>query len=99
MTGVEGHPWEHGFGLDVSPLGRLPGAVSRWQPGHPLSWVPLRPELVWEVTYDHWEADRFRHAPRFRHRRPDRDPRSCKLDQFPAPVGVTLNDLHEKANG
>ncbi len=99
VTGVEGHPWAHGFGLDVSPLGRLPGAVSRWQPGHPLSWVPLRPELVCEVTYDHWEGDRFRHAPRFRHWRPDRDPRSCSLDQFPAPVGVTLDDLHEKASG
>ena len=31
-----------------------------------LSWLPLRPELVVEVAYDHMEGDRFRHTAQFR---------------------------------
>jgi ATP-dependent DNA ligase len=82
ITPLAGHPWEHGFALEASPVGRLPGAVSRWQPGRELTWVPLRPERVCEVAYDHLQGDRFRHAPRFRRWRPDRNPRSCTYDQF-----------------
>ena len=46
--------------------GRLPGAVSRWNAKKDLSWLPLRPELVVEVAYDHMEGDRFRHTAQFR---------------------------------
>jgi ATP-dependent DNA ligase len=47
-----------------------------------LDWIPLAPSLVAEVAYDHVDADRFRHAARFRRWRPDRDPRSCRLEQL-----------------
>ena len=85
VTGIEGHPWEHGFGLGPSPLGRLLGAAGRWDPASmPMDWVPVRPELVCEVAYDQVDQGRFRHPARFRRWRPDRDPRSCTLDQLPA---------------
>ena len=82
-TSLQGHPWERGFGLGKSPLGRLLGAAGRWVPGEmELDWVPLRPELVAEVAYDQLDAHRFRHPARFRRWRPDREARSCALDQL-----------------
>jgi ATP-dependent DNA ligase len=45
-------------------------------------WVPLAPELVCEVAYDQLDGPRFRHPARFRRWRPDRDARSCTLDQL-----------------
>lgn len=84
VTDLEGHPWEHGFELGAGPVGRLPGAASRWAEGGAITWVPLRPELVAEVRYDHLEVDRLRHPARFKRWRPDRDPRSCTFDQFEA---------------
>ncbi|HEV3407064.1 MAG TPA: ATP-dependent DNA ligase [Gaiellaceae bacterium] len=87
VTEIEGHPWEHGFGLDPSPLGRLLGAAGRWAPGEMArDWIPVRPERVCEVAYDQIDGYRFRHPARFRRWRPDREPRSCALDQLePAP--------------
>lgn len=91
-TGIEGHPWERGFGLDKSPLGRLLGAAGRWVPGEmELEWVPLRPELVVEVAYDQLDGYRFRHPARFRRWRADREPRSCTLDQ----LDVAASEVHE----
>jgi ATP-dependent DNA ligase len=52
----------------------------------PLDWIPLVPELVCEVAFDHVDGDRFRHAARFRRWRPDRDPRSCQLAQLDLPA-------------
>ncbi|HYH51920.1 MAG TPA: ATP-dependent DNA ligase [Acidimicrobiia bacterium] len=77
-----GHPWEHGFLVGGGRLGHLPGAAGRWTPADHRDWIPVRPELVCEVAYDIWEGDRFRHAARFRHWRPDRDPASCTLEQM-----------------
>jgi ATP-dependent DNA ligase len=75
---LEGHPWEHGFNEPGGPVGRLPGTGSRWD----YEWMPLRPELVCEVSYDRVDAGRFRHGARFRHWRPDRDPESCTMEQL-----------------
>ena len=84
-TRLRGHPWEHGFGLGHSPLGRLGGAAGRWDPETmELDWVPLRPERVAEVRYDIVDGDRLRHPARFVRWRPDRDPRSCTLEQLGA---------------
>ena len=47
---------------------------SRWNAGKDLSFVPLRPERVVEVRYDHMEGERFRHTAQFNRWRPDRDP-------------------------
>lgn len=90
-TAIEGHPWEHGFNVD-GPIGRLPGAASRWGYGEQITWVPLQPKLVCEVAYDHLERDRFRYAARFRRWRPDREPRSCTYEQF-EDAGARISDL------
>lgn len=71
----------------------MPGAQSRWSAGKDLSWVPLRPERVLEVAYDHMQGDRFRHTARFRRWRPDRDPAGCSYAQLEEPVGYDLGDI------
>lgn len=82
---LDGHPWERGFLVAGSPMGRLKGAAARWSPDEmELDWVPLAPLCVCEVAYDHLDRDRFRHAARFRRWRPDREPRSCTFEQFGA---------------
>ncbi|MDN3309411.1 ATP-dependent DNA ligase [Microbacterium oryzae] len=83
------HPWGGGAGNG----GQLPGAGSRWNAAKDLSFVPLRPELVVEVAYDHMEGDRFRHIPSFRRWRSDRDPRSCTFAQLEQPRTATLTDV------
>jgi len=85
---LEGHPWEHGFLLAGGPQGRLPGAAGRWAPGEmPLDWFPIEPQRVCEVLYEQLDHLRFRHPARFVRWRPDREPRSCRLDQLVASAG------------
>ncbi|HUQ42258.1 MAG TPA: ATP-dependent DNA ligase [Candidatus Limnocylindrales bacterium] len=80
---LEGHPWERGFGLGQSPMGRLGGSAGRWDPAEmSIDWTPLRPDLVAEVRYDTVDAGRFRHPARFVRWRPDREPRSCTRAQL-----------------
>jgi ATP-dependent DNA ligase len=81
---LRGHPWEHGFLLGGGSAGRLPGSAGRWTPAMEMDWVPLAPERVVEVAYDRTDDDRFRHPARFRRWRPDREARSCLLDQLRA---------------
>lgn len=85
---LQTHPWGAWAGAD--PTARRPGAVSRWNTGKDLSFVPLEPLLVCEVAYDAMEGDRFRHTAQFRRWRPDRDPQSCTYDQLERPVSVPL---------
>jgi ATP-dependent DNA ligase len=66
---------------------RRPGAESRWTGGKDLSWVPLDPSLVCEVSYDQLSGNRFRHATRFHRWRPDKDPEQCTFDQLERPDG------------
>ena len=92
VTGFDGHPWNwaaHEAGQ------RTPrkGEGSRWNAGKDLSFVPLRPELVVEVRYDHMEGERFRHTAQFNRWRPDRTPRSCTYDQLEQPVRFRLDDI------
>ncbi|HEX3605462.1 MAG TPA: ATP-dependent DNA ligase [Candidatus Dormibacteraeota bacterium] len=89
-SAVEGHPWESWACAPEHEFQRLPGATSRWNAGRDLSWVPLRPELVCEVGYDHMEGTRFRHVAQFRRWRPDRDPGSCTYAQLEEPVRYDL---------
>ena len=80
---LAGHPWEHGFLIGGSAIGRLAGAAARWSPAEmALDWVPLAPERVCEVAFDHLDRDRLRHPARFRRWRPDRDARSCTFEQL-----------------
>lgn len=90
-------PGEHPWGAWADPAAhegkRLPGAVSRWNATKDLSFVPLRPELVVEVAYDHMEGNRFRHTAQWRRWRPDRDPRSCTYTQLEVPVSFDLAEI------
>jgi len=87
------HPWRAWAEADAQAAGRLPGAVSRWNAKKDLSWVPLRPELVVEVAYDHMEGTRFRHTAQWRRWRPDREPASCTYEQLERPVRFDLADI------
>ena len=66
---------------------------SRWNAGKDLSFVPLRPELVVEVRYDHMEGERFRHLAQFIRWRRDRTPESCTYEQLEQPVTFRLDDI------
>jgi ATP-dependent DNA ligase len=55
--------------------------------------VPLRPERVVEVRYDHMEGDRFRHTTQFVRWRPDRDPESCGYEQLERPARLDLAEV------
>lgn len=54
---------------------------SRFSKPDPVASVTLRPELVAEVAFDQLQGVRFRHAVTLLRFRPDRDARSCLLDQ------------------
>ena len=87
------HPWNYSElteGVEAGEPDRRPGGVTRWNAGKDLSWVPLRPELVCEVAYDHMEGGRFRHTAQFRRWRPDREPQSCTYEQLDRPVNFDL---------
>ena len=81
------HPW---LGELMSERVPTSSAGSRWNRDKDLSFVPLRPELVVEVAYDHMEGPRFRHTAQFRHFRPDRDPASCTYAQLERPIRFDL---------
>ena len=89
-VGETEHPWSSGV---AGEMDRRPGGVTRWNAGKDLSWVPLRPELVCEVAYDHMEGGRFRHTTQFRRWRPDRTPKSCTYAQLERPVSFDLADV------
>ena len=61
--------------------------------GKDLSFVPLRPERVVEVRYEHMEGTRFRHTAQWVRWRDDRDPRSCGFGQLEEPVNFNLAEL------
>ena len=88
----DAHPWAD-WRTAAEGADRRPGAQSRWNAGKDLSWVPLRPELVCEVRYDHMEGTRFRHTAQFSRWRPDRDATSCGYSQLEQPVRSDLAEL------
>lgn len=77
------------FGDDV----RTPGGESRWSAGKDLSWVPVKPGVVIEISYDQLTGDRFRHATRFERWRPDKDPLDCTFDQLDRPEGPGFSQI------
>jgi ATP-dependent DNA ligase len=66
---------------------RRPGGVSRWTGDKDLSWVPVTPGVVVQVSYDQLQGRRFRHATRFERWRPDKDAEACTMDQLERPEG------------
>lgn len=87
------HPWGEWADQEAHASTRMPGAVSRWSAGKNLSFVPLRPERVLEVAYDHMEGDRFRHTAQFRRWRTDRTPESCTYEQLEQPTDLDLGAI------
>jgi ATP-dependent DNA ligase len=90
---LEGHPWAGWAQAASGEAGRQPGATNRWNAGKDMSWEPLRPETVCEVSYDHLQGDRFRHATNFVRWRPDREPASCTYAQLDAAVPMELSEV------
>ncbi|GAB3216723.1 ATP-dependent DNA ligase [Mycolicibacterium hippocampi] len=93
VTTFDDHPWNWAAHIAANPDARRYGGGSRWNAGKDLSFVPLRPERVVEVRYDHMEGERFRHTAQFNRWRPDRDPRSCTYEQLERPVTFRLGDI------
>jgi ATP-dependent DNA ligase len=90
---LEEHPWGRWAEFLTANPDRVPGTQSRWSQGKDLSFVPLRPERVLEVGYDHMEGRRFRHTAQFKRWRPDREPSSCGYDQLDEPVSYDLGEV------
>jgi ATP-dependent DNA ligase len=87
------HPWGEWSDWAIANPDRVPGTQSRWSAGKDLSFVPLRPERVLEVGYDHMEGSRFRHTAQFKRWRTDRDPESCGYEQLEEPVSYDLAEV------
>ena len=98
VTGFEGHPWDWGAHAAGQRTPRA-AMASRWNADKDLSFVPLRPERILEVRYDHMEGPRFRHTAQFVRWRPDREPRSCTYAQLEEPVGFDLAEILRGRSG
>ena len=86
------HPWREWADAmaHATAAGRMPGSPSRWNAKKDLSWDPLRPERVCEVTFTQLTNGRFRHNAQFVRWREDREPRSCTYDQLEVVTPVEL---------
>lgn len=92
VTTFDDHPWAWAKQEEGTRTPRS-SEFSRWNAKKDLSFIPLRPELVVEVRYEHMEGDRFRHTAQFNRWRPDRDPRSCTYEQLEEPVTYNLDEI------
>jgi ATP-dependent DNA ligase len=92
VTTFDEHPWNWAA-HEAGERTPRKNEVSRWNAGKDLSFVPLRPERVLEVRYDHMEGPRFRHTTQFVRWRPDREPTSCTYDQLEQPVRFDIADI------
>jgi ATP-dependent DNA ligase len=71
-----------GIVTSKSFTGNTPGGPSRWSTRRSSEWVPIKPKLVVEVSYDHFTGGRFRHGTTVLRWRPDKKPKQCTLDQL-----------------
>jgi ATP-dependent DNA ligase len=92
VTTFDEHPWAWAKQVEGARTPRN-SEYSRWNNGKDLTFVPLRPERVVEVRYEHMEGVRFRHTAQFNRWRPDRDPRSCTYEQLEEPVKFDLAEI------
>jgi ATP-dependent DNA ligase len=96
VTTFDEHPWNCAK-QEAGTRTPRKAETSRWNAGKDLSFVPLRPERVVEVRYDHMEGPRFRHTTQFVRWRPDREPRSCTYAQLEEPVNFDLAEILTKS--
>ena len=73
--------------------GRTPGTPSRWNSAADAAWTPVEPRLVCEVSFDHLQGQRFRHASRFLRWREDKSPRDCTFEQLAPPEAFALQEI------
>ena len=92
VTTFDDHPWSWAR-QETGVRGPREAETSRWNAGKDLSFIPLRPERVVEVRYEHMEGTRFRHTAQFARWRPDREPQSCGFAQLEEPVRFNLADV------
>jgi ATP-dependent DNA ligase len=92
VTTFDDHPWAWAR-EDEGVRTPRNAEYSRWAVGKDLSFIPLRPERVVEVRYEHMEGLRFRHTAQFSRWRPDREPRSCTYEQLEEPVKYDLAEV------
>ena len=92
VTTFDDHPWNWAS-QESGVRNPREAETSRWNSGKDLSFVPLRPERVVEVRYDHMEGTRFRHTAQFVRWRPDREPASCGFEQLEEPIRFDLGDV------
>jgi ATP-dependent DNA ligase len=93
VTSFEEHPWNWAAAQQQGVRNPRSSETSRWNAGKDLSFVPLRPERVLEVRYEHMEGTRFRHTAQFSRWRPDRTPESCGFAQLEEPVSYDLGQI------
>lgn len=92
----EAHPWREWADFEDDKHAaeqRMPGAKSRWNRGKDLSWEPLRLERVVEVSFDHMQGTRFRHATHMKRWRPDKAPEDCRYDQLDETPAIEIRRL------
>jgi len=93
------HPWADWMSAEAHQgSGSMPGAPNRWSGanGRDHSWIPVRPERVVEVKYVLATDGRFRGTTRFLRWRPDREPESATIDQFPTLEPVDISTVLRK---
>jgi ATP-dependent DNA ligase len=91
------HPWKDwAEWQDQETEQRLPGATSRWNRGKDLSWEPIKLGLVCEVSYDHMQGTRFRHATHFKRWRPDKPVPECRFDQLEETPPFLIAEIFSK---
>jgi ATP-dependent DNA ligase len=98
VDSLEGHPWRDWAMAESGDVSgqRRPGASSRGSQGKDLSWPPLHPGRVVEVSYDHMQGGRFRHTAQFRRWRPDKRPTDCTFDQLEVVPPQELAEIFAK---
>jgi ATP-dependent DNA ligase len=70
--------------------GNAPGGLSRWSTKRSSDWKAVKPQLVVEVSYDHFSGGRFRHGTSIHRWRPDKKPAQCTFDQLAQKIDRTL---------
>ncbi len=95
LTDIADHPWADWMQAEAHQDGSMPGAPNRWSGanGRDHSWIPVRPERVVEVKYVLATDGRFRGTTRMLRWRPDREPESATIDQFPQPEPFDLRTV------
>jgi ATP-dependent DNA ligase len=77
----------------TSFTGNTPGGPSRWSTKRSSEWHAVKPQLVVEVSYDHFTGGRFRHGTTIVRWRSDKKARDCTMVQLKQQsVPATLKD-------